>query len=411
MRIAVLTRQIGNYHHARFTALAEASLDFAVVSLANEGNFAGFVSNAATDYEVYRLYDSKAAYTDAVREGRAARDVAMALDAIGADVVALAGWACAESFAGLRWAYDNGASIVMMSDSQAEDATRSSWREAIKRRIISYCDAGFVAGEAHGRYLASLGMDSERITMGYDVVDNAHFATGAQRAREATGKSELRASLGLPARPYFLASGRFIAKKNLPLLIETYAEIAANSGDCPDLCLLGDGEQRDLLEALIQKRVLVEKVHLLGLRPYDDLPAIYGLAEAFIHPALHEQWGLVVSEAGAAGLPLAVSRTAGAAQLVEEGENGILFDPADADDLKRALSQLAQMNPDERTKWGQRSAEIMSNWGPDRYVEGLTRAAELASKQVGTRGRPKAISWLDTVLISRLSRKIIMDVA
>ena len=409
MRIAVLTRQIGNYHHARFAALAASGADFAVISLANEGNFEGFVTTASTEYEAYRLYDGKAAYAAAVHEGRAQADVANALDTIKPEIVALPGWACAESFAGLVWAYNNGAGVVMMSDSQAADAARSGWREAIKRRIISYCDAGFVAGDPHRAYLASLGIAQERITRGYDVVDNAHFAAGAQIARE--NAAAVRDQHNLPARPYFLASSRFIAKKNLPALISAFAKVAGSHDTCPDLCLLGDGGDRVMLHDLISRLGMADRVHLLGFRAYDDLPAIYGLAEAFIHPALYEQWGLVISEAGASGLPLAISRSAGAAQLVEDGANGVLFDPADPEELESAISTLVQLSPEQRAKWGKHSAKILSNWGPARYVSGLTEAAAMARDHAATSARRTGISLPDKLLISYLSRKIIMDVA
>ncbi|KLI63713.1 glycosyltransferase family 4 protein [Aurantiacibacter marinus] len=408
MRIAVLTRQIGNYHHARFAALTASAADFAVISLANEGTFEGFVSTSNTDYEVHRLYDNKASYAAAVREGRAEADVSNTLDTVKPDVVALPGWACAESFAGLRWAYRNNAAVVMMSDSQATDAARNTWREAIKARIIRYCDAGFVAGDAHREYLSTLGMNEDRITRGYDVIDNAHFACGALAARN--NAAALRTSNNLPEGPYFLASSRFIVKKNLPALIEAYSRVAASQSDCPDLCILGDGEQRELLEALISKLGIANKVHLLGYRAYDDLPAIYGLAEAFIHPALHEQWGLVISEAGASGLPLAVSRSAGAAQLVEDGANGVLFDPAEPDEIENAIATLADLSAQQRRQWGKRSAAIMDDWGPERFVRGLHKASRLAIDHAASPGRRKSILAPDKLLIRYLSRKIIMDV-
>ncbi len=408
MRIAILTRQIGNYHHARFAALSASGADFAVISLANEGNFEGFVSTSDTNYEVHRLYNGRSAYAAAVQEGRAGPDVDKVLSAVRPDVVALPGWACAESFAGLLWANRNDVAVVMMSDSQATDAARSQWREAIKARIIRYCDAGFVAGDAHRDYLASLGMAKERITRGYDVIDNAHFASGAAAARQDPAATRKR--LSLPARPYFLASSRFVPKKNLPALIGAYANVAADRANCPDLCILGDGEQRELLESLIANLGVGDKVHLLGFRDYADLPAVYGLAEAFVHAALHEQWGLVVSEAGASGLPLAVSRGAGAAQLVEEGENGVLFDPGHPEDLETAIATLADMTPEERDTWGKRSAAILEDWGPSRYVRGLQRAARHALDHASG-PRSLRISLPDRLLIRYLSRKIIMDVA
>ena len=59
---------------------------------------------------------------------------------------------------------------------------------------------------------------------------------------------------------------------------------------------------------------------------------VYGLASAFVHPSTTEQWGLVVNEAAAAGLPLIVSERCGCApELVRQGVTGFLFDPYDID--------------------------------------------------------------------------------
>ena len=406
MRIAVLTRQIGNYHHARFAALAEAGIDFAVISLANEGHFDEFVSDAQGAYETHRLYSGKAAYAHAVSEGRVESDVGAALERIAPDVVAVAGWSCAESFAGIRWASERGRALVMMSDSQAEDAARSGLRERIKTRIVGYCDAGFVAGDRHRDYLASLGIPAERITLGYDVVDNAHFARGAAAARTDDGATRER--LGLPSGRYWLASGRFVPKKNLGGLVRAFGEAIGGEGDGPHLCVLGDGELRDEIERQVAESGLSDRVHLLGLRTYDDLPAIYGLAEAFVHPAFNEQWGLVVSEAAASGLPLLVSETAGASQLVDSGSNGFTFDPCDPQQVENALSKVAALSPEERAVWGKRSAEIVADWGPDRYVDGLVKASRMA---LAARKGPRTITLPDRLLMRHLSRKIIADVA
>ena len=48
-------------------------------------------------------------------------------------------------------------------------------------------------------------------------------------------------------------------------------------------------------------------MHLPGFKQYDDWPVYYALATAFVHASTTEQWGLVVSEAIASGLPVIVS--------------------------------------------------------------------------------------------------------
>ena len=131
---------------------------------------------------------------------------------------------------------------------------------------------------------------------------------------------------------YFLASARFIEKKNLSTLIEAYAEYRRRSSAFAKAtadkeiagkrrgtsCFLGDGPLRETLNSQLSTLNLHEHVHLPGFKPYDELPVYYALANAFVHASTTEQWGLVVNEAIASGLPVIVSDRCGCApELVQ----------------------------------------------------------------------------------------------
>ena len=107
-----------------------------------------------------------------------------------------------------------------MSESTEWDEQRVAWKEWIKRKILGSFSTALVGGRPHADYLVQLGFPAEKIFLGYDAVDNDYFAT---KALEAVGKkSELQKQFGLPEK-YFLASARFIEKKNLCRLLEAYA--------------------------------------------------------------------------------------------------------------------------------------------------------------------------------------------
>ncbi len=401
-KLAILTRQVSHYHHARFQALVARGLDFCVVSLANEGHFMGFVSESETSYPVHRLYDGTSSYARAVAEGRVTEDVTAVLEHEAPAVVAVAGWASAESFAAIQYARPAGAGLVMMSDSQFIDSSRANWREAIKSRIVRLCDAGFVAGRAHAQYLNALGLPADRISLGYDVVDNAHFGDGADAAR--ANDATIRASLGLPAR-YLLASGRFVPKKNFQALVTAFDYARQSRSDAPDLVILGDGPLRTAIAAAAGPGV-----HLPGILAYEDLPAVYGLAEGFVHASSSEQWGLVVSEAAASGLPLALSSAAGAtAELLIEGKNGVMFGPHDTADIALALGVLMDLPLDARRAFGFASRRIAAGWGLQRYADGLATAVNIARCAAcdGTRN----VSLVDRALMRVLSRRVIETVS
>lgn len=319
-------------------------------------------------------------------------------------VVIVPGWAMLVSLLTITWARQNGRRLVVMSDSQAIDAQRSGIREAIKSRVVRACDAALVAGRRHRDYVVSLGMPEDRVFLGYDVVDNTHFERGADAARAEA--AALRRRHGLPER-YLLASARLIPKKNIPRLVEAYAKAIAGLQDAPDLVILGDGPERGAVEAAIIRCGVAEHVLLPGFRGYDLLPIFYGLAEGFVHVSTREQWGLVINEAAAAGLPLVVSEPCGAApELLREGENGFLVDPTDADDIARALRRLVTLSTEERARLGAASRRIVAGWGPERFADGLMKACEAALARPARQLAP----W-DSALIRFLARREIKDVA
>ena len=98
---------------------------------------------------------------------------------------------------------------------------------------------------------------------------------------------------------------------------------------------------------------LAGDVILAGFKQYDELPAYYGLASAFVHASTTEQWGLVVNEAMASGLPVLVSDRCGCApDLVEDGVNGFTFDPYDVEALAGLMQRVAAMTDERRQAMG-----------------------------------------------------------
>jgi glycosyltransferase involved in cell wall biosynthesis len=255
--------------------------------------------------------------------------------------------------------------------------------------------------------------------------------------------TDFRQIYGLPER-YFLSLGRMVAKKNLATLVAAYGRYCDNWRVTSDgkgrqslasLVLVGSGELEDELEAqaralgleVIDRRSadISESCHLspvtchleqhgtvlfYGFRQIEENPVFYALAEAFILPSLYEEWGLVVNEAMAAGLPVIVSRTAGCAEdllpasgqvtkgrderprssvpetpddladrpYLEARSNGFVFDPTSVEALAEALKHLAA-SEDARKAMGQSSREIIGRWGCDNFARQALRAAQAAS--------------------------------
>jgi glycosyltransferase involved in cell wall biosynthesis len=270
-----------------------------------------------------------------------------------------------------------------MTESGASDKSRSRSSEWVKTKVLTLCSAALAGGSRHRDYLLDLGVDRDRIFLGYDAVDNDHFEYGAEVARMNAGR--LRPCLSLPEK-YFLASARFLPKKNLVTLLRAHADyLRRSSAPGWDLVLLGDGPLRSQLLAECERLGITGKVHLPGFRQYDELPMYYGLAGAFVHASISEPWGLVVNEAMASGLPLIVSRKCGCvSELLEEGRNGFSFLPEDIDELTALLLRMAALSDAERQLIARRSREIIRPWSVERFASGLrdaVTAAECAPKK------------------------------
>ena len=165
--------------------------------------------------------------------------------------------------------------------------------------------------------------------------------------------------------------------------------------------LLGDGELRPSIESHIAELDLLQDVRLPGFKQYGELPAYYGLAGAFVHASTTEQWGLVVNEAMASGLPVLVSERCGCARdLVKDGINGFTFDPYDVDELARLMQQVTAMTEERRRAMGRSSQTIVADWGPERFADGLFQAVQFALNRP-----PPQASWLDKALLWALIRR------
>jgi glycosyltransferase involved in cell wall biosynthesis len=110
-----------------------------------------------------------------------------------------------------------------------------------------------------------------------------------------------------------------------------------------------------------------------------ELPRYYAAADVFLFPSLEDEWGIVLNEAAAAGLPLAASRFAAAtAELVKHGDNGLIFDPHEPGDISRTLSEIIDLPDSQRKAWGSKSVEAAGRIGLHFTVNNLDSAIRSA---------------------------------
>ena len=426
MLLAIHFARLGPYHLARLRSACEvlAPMGWGVVALEIAGSDATYEweqeSGGGGEWERVTVFPN--GVFEKIPAGEIKRGIERELNRLRPDAVAIAGWGTVDARACLNWCKRNDAKAIVMSETRAADGRRVWWKEWVKSRIVRRFDAALCGGESHKRYLVQLGMPEGRVALGYNVVDNDFFA---ERPASANGSGEnadklkaldadrLALDSGLPVGPYFLASNRFVERKNLGRLVEGYKTFqdsvfrlqgAEKTGVWP-LVLLGDGELRGELEAqCVELGVQVFRIQdsgfssagredlklnsyklktptgggcvvFAGFRQIGELRAFYAGAGAFVHPALEEPWGLVINEAMASGLPVLSSRNVGAAEeLVVEGRTGFLFDPGDVNSITEYLFKMFSMSEAARHKMGLEAREMLERKVPSRaFGEGLAK--------------------------------------
>ncbi|HTQ31619.1 MAG TPA: glycosyltransferase [Opitutaceae bacterium] len=388
MKAAVfLVQRIGPYHHARLSRLA-ASPTWRVKVIEFRPVEAVYAWAEVRPDGAYERFQT-----------RSPAELQRALEELRPQVLVCVGYFDPEIHQAVAWALRRGLPLVTCSDSTYEDEPRSWAKETFKRYVVAPFAAALVAGSRAHDYLGRLGISRDRRFEPWDVVDNLHFERGAEASRREA--DAVRVRYRLPPR-YFLCVARFVPKKNLRRLIEAYARYAAAAGSAAwSLVLSGDGPQEERLRADVAAAKLDTQVHFPGFLQYSDLPAAYGLASAFVLPSVSDQWGLVVNEAMAAGLPVLVSSRCGCApELVREGENGFTFDPENTGQLAGLMAELAGRDEAQRTAMGRRSREIVSTFSPESFAQGLEAALARACGSPRTR-----TSFLTRMSIHLLARR------
>ena len=419
LNLAIVWAQYGPYHFARMSALRKLAggANLLAIEVANQTSVYAWARPQGAAELVTLCPGCVFENLSFWKVFRRARRVFKELKL---DVCILPGYAPKQSLAVLAAAKSLGIRTVMMNESHAGTSRARGLATIAKRQLMGLFDAALVGGNPQKRYAASFGVPTEKIFTGYDAVDNDYFSARADEIR--TRAEEIRRQFNLPQN-YFLSLGRFVAKKNLSTLIRGYRIfLDANPGSRTHLVMVGSGEEdaslrklcRDLRLPVYDKtnsgsnakagtREEPLGVHFYGFRQLDENPVFYALADAFVLPSLWEEWGLVVNEAMASGLPVIVSETAGCAEdLLMTGrlaappqwseklreclaqlagrirQNGFAFNPRSAHSLANAFV-LLESAPELRQRMGQASRRIIERFSCDNFARNALAAVRAAT--------------------------------
>ncbi len=130
--------------------------------------------------------------------------------------------------------------------------------------------------------------------------------------------------------------GRLTSQKAIKTLCLAI-EIILNRIPSFTLKLVGDGENRSLIQSLIKK--YPSQIDWIPFVPNDQLPQHYNGIQFLILPSLHENNPLVILEALACGKPVVATACGGPEEIINE-KNGLLAKPGDPNDLAAKIEQM-----------------------------------------------------------------------
>jgi UDP-glucose:(heptosyl)LPS alpha-1,3-glucosyltransferase len=183
------------------------------------------------------------------------------------------------------------------------------------------CNAHGVAAELARRH----GVPAERLAVVYNGVDTRRFHPERREAERA----RMRAALGLRG-PGALFVGSGWRRKGLDLAI---AGLAAAPRDA-ELVVAGRGDPRPWRE-LARRHGVAGRVQFLGARA--DVELLHAAADLLVLPTRYDPFANACLEAMASGLPVATTPHNGVAELIRDGENGLLAE----DDFGKVFERLA----------------------------------------------------------------------
>lgn len=342
--ILLVWDRLGDYHASRFTAL-EKRVQSGSVRISDLGqsdamyqwknplhNHHGYHSLSDKPVEVPDLFTRFRNFKELAKKHR--------IKAAG-----IAGYGRLEYNLMIVWCRLHGIRVILFAESWYGDSRILNW---LKGQYLSvFCSGFLVSGKrAESHFRNKLGIVNRPFRQGYSVVDNDHFSSGKT----------------FKTRKILLCVARFSEEKNLLSLVRAFRKLDFKHDWI--LKLVGGGPLRKDLE---QEAGEDPSIVLSDWLSYAELPDLYGEASFFILPSLFEPWGLVVNEAMAAGLPVAVSSPCGCAPDLCTTSNGFTFD-ADEASIARVLVKILTTTSDQREAMGAESKRIIQGFSPDTWA-------------------------------------------
>ena len=268
--------------------------------------------------------------------------------------------------------------VGVLHDSRFNDAesySKSIGLEFVKSFMMARYDFFMCPGREcaeYSRFLA--GRKKPAYLGGWDVVDNEKIGRLAEVADSDAG---IREHLGVSdGTPYFFMPIRFLPKKNASLAIAAFAGCHARLRTPVRLIICGQGPLEQEIRDQISRLGMQEAILIRPWLPYHQVPRVSRLSLALVLASTHDQWGMTVNEALAAGAPVLCSSRAGAHEVVRNHSNGYTFHPWDEAHLAELFYALAT-EPGLAKRLRGNAAESVANFSVKEWLSACAQELPL----------------------------------
>lgn len=169
----------------------------------------------------------------------------------------------------------------------------------------------------------------------YNAVDAERVCSIVSSAN----RDEIRDQLKLRDKKVVGVLGRLAVQKGHAILLDALVDVVPAVPDIV-LIIIGDGPEREHLEAQAEALGLSGHICWLGSTHQEEAFRMFSVMEVFVMPSLFEGFGLTTAEAMAAGLPVVGSQVDGVSEVIECGVTGYLVPPSDSRALAESLIVL-----------------------------------------------------------------------
>ncbi|PIQ90089.1 MAG: hypothetical protein COV71_05970 [Candidatus Omnitrophica bacterium CG11_big_fil_rev_8_21_14_0_20_41_12] len=206
------------------------------------------------------------------------------------------------------------------------------FKPKLSRKLFPCWGEGVIAisNEVKEHLITDLGLDEKKISVINNGIDPAGFG-------DFSARDNLRKDLGINDAPLAGIIARLSDVKGHIYLIRAMQQVIKTFPNAL-LLIIGEGNMRDTLVTEVDKLGIKDNVLFIPeARGTEDILAVMDI---FVMPSLQEGLGLALMEAMAQGLPVIGSKVGGIKTLIQNEITGLLVEPAEVDELSRAITRL-----------------------------------------------------------------------